>query len=143
MLHWFTFVVKWFVNGLHGPFGTVSNFSNPFVKAFFNNDAELLNLNRIPLPPFLYANQESLAFIQPKHDKVNCRICCVLFMINLVSSQVANSWLGPLQWNGSLPTNISFGSTFVKNRLLTVVDSITHIMLSRVCYSNQIMFLST
>ena len=39
--HWFTYVVKWFVHGVNGPFGTVSKVSHTYIQHFYQNNPNI------------------------------------------------------------------------------------------------------
>jgi hypothetical protein len=108
--HWFTFVVKWFVHGLNGPFGSFRNLSKKFLKAFYSNDVELAKVVWKPMPSFLLPSSNVLTFKQ--NDKVNCGICCLLFLIDPVASQADTSWEVPSNDPSPFPSSIKFGSMF-------------------------------
>ena len=119
--HWFEFVVKWFVHGVNGPFGTVSSLSKPFLKAFYHDDVELSKVVWKPVPDFLLPSSKELAFKQD--DSVNCGICGLLFMIDLVASQVDNSWEVKGNDASPFPISLQLGSTFFNMNALTDKDA--------------------
>lgn len=111
--HWFTFVFTWFATGLSGPFGTVSTFTAQFVESFWNNDFKTSVLNFHSIQKYLEPSPESFVFTQ--NDSHNCGVCCLIFMIDLVCSQVSNTWnVKPTAKGETMPPKIQFGSTFLK-----------------------------
>ncbi|HEY9299411.1 MAG TPA: hypothetical protein VIQ31_24230, partial [Phormidium sp.] len=111
--HWFSFAFKWFVHGLNGPFGTVSKWSDPFVQIFYENDPGVAATSWTAIPPFIVPNSKCLKFCQMRGDVVNCGVCCLMFIIDLVTSQVDQPWNGPLNTRNTLPDVIRLGSTFL------------------------------
>ena len=89
LTHWFQFVFKWFAHGVNGHFGSVKALSKCFLQAFYQDHVELTKVVWKPIPSFLLPSNKELAFMQD--DSVNCGICSLLFMIDLVASQVDNS----------------------------------------------------
>ena len=77
LLHWVTFAVKWFVQGINGPFGTVKNISKKYMDALYGNNAEIARVVMKSVPEFILPATDSLSFRQ--NDSVNCGISCLLF----------------------------------------------------------------
>ena len=98
------------MNGVNGPFGSVEKLSNSFLKAFYDNNVELTKVVWKPNIPFLCPSGNVLSFKQ--NDVVNCGICCLLFLIDLVASQVDESWEVPSNDASAFPSHVKFGSTF-------------------------------
>ena len=73
---------------------------------FYDGDPRQAVQEWIIISPFLYLKSEFLVFIQD--GSVYCGVCCMVFMINLVCSQVANSWKEQLQDDGFLLLHIVF-----------------------------------
>ena len=92
--HWFTFVVKWFAHGVNGPFGSVNKISKDYMTAFYDNNADLAKVVTKSAPRFILPAADVLSFMQ--NDQVNCGICCLMFLIDLVASQVDTSEEGKL-----------------------------------------------
>ena len=113
--HWFTFVAKWFLHGINGPFGTVKKLPKGLMHAFYENNADLAQVVWKPPPTCLHFAPHSFTFVQ--NDSVNCGICCLLFMIDLVSSQVDQSWEGKAMLGPLLPNTIKYGSTFYNEKI--------------------------
>jgi hypothetical protein len=102
---------KWFLNGLNGPFGNVSLYSHDLIATILKNDNVATTVSSNQIKNNLLPNKNSISFVQD--DIVNCGVCCLLFMYNLVTTQHNVSWRIPMNKDGTLPDSIVFGtSTF-------------------------------
>ena len=68
------------------------------------------------IPEFILPATDALSFKQ--NDYFNCGICCLLFLIDLVASQVDNSWEDALNSENQLPSSFKLGSTFFNKSVL-------------------------
>ena len=108
--HWFTYIVKWFLHGVNGPFGTVSKLSDGYVQAFYHNNMELTKVAK--KTSLKYVGHDEDVFCFKQNDNVNCGICCLLFMIDFVSTQVECSWEVKNKVLSNVPNLSTIGTTF-------------------------------
>ena len=113
---WFTFSLKWFLNGLNGPFGVVEHFSDVFLEQFYKNDIEIAANIWRPVPECILPNPKSVSFVQ--NDSVNCGVCYLLFMVDLVVSQIEQSWEVTSNVGDKVPTFLVLGTTFCKKTFI-------------------------
>src|SRR5688572_17878999 len=78
---WLIWVVKWFMNGLNGPFGTILKFHPLYLSTFFNDDSTMVQKVHHPIRCNLIPGHNSVAFTQD--DSTNCEVCCLIFIIDL------------------------------------------------------------
>ena len=107
--YWFTWVTRWFMHGLHGPFGKVRTWSEELETTFFEYPPKF---QYAQCPPNLVPNSSSLVFQQK--DTFNCGVCCLLFVYDLLVSQAFTSWQQKITEADTLPNEIIFGASVFK-----------------------------
>lgn len=105
------------MNGLNGPFGSVGTISAKFLQTFYKNDDKQRLTVWKAMPPFLLPSINEFAFMQ--NDSVNCGICILLFMIDLVASQSDKSWEVPPNDASPFSNSIKMGTTFFDSEVMT------------------------
>ena len=113
---WYTFVLKWFLNGLNGLFGVIKHFSDMSLDKFYKNNVEVAANEWRPVSRCILPNPKSISFVQ--RDTVNCGVCSLLFMVNLIVSQVEQFWEVTSNAGERLPTFPMLGTTFCKKTLI-------------------------
>ena len=129
-------MVKWFIHGINGPFGIVSKISRGFIQHFYNNNPDIAQgVWKTPIG-FITPTNKSIVFKQ--NDDVNCGVCCMIFMIDMVASQMNNTWELPLLSENTFQNTIKLGSTFINNSMemdthtedpmdISTEDNLTHL----------------
>ena len=105
--YWFTWVARWFMHGLDGPFGKVKLWSVELESALFSNPSKQGHYETSL--PNLVPNKQSLVFQQ--NNDYNCGVCCLLFIYDLLISQAFTSWQNKTDKKNILPKEIVFGTS--------------------------------
>ena len=113
---WFQWVAQWFFNGLNGPFGRVNYIPDDMIRSFYPTDFSKILRNLGGIPKNLVPYPSCTAFIQ--RESHNCGICCLLFMIDFLLSQVDQTWQLPVAKKGILQQNNKLGTDFVNQNIL-------------------------
>jgi len=124
---WFVWVAKWFLSGLNGPFGTVDKIPN-LISSNFIRTKKKRKKSKVTFQHIgdnLLPNMDCTFFQQM--DGHNCRVHCVLFMVDLVLSQVDQTWHLKEEQKGYLPYQIVLGSSLVDKKLLKKGELQSHL----------------
>ena len=84
---------------------------NKMKRSFYLTDSSKVLKNLAGIPKNFVPHSSCTAFIQ--RDSHNCGVCCLLFMIDFLLSQVDQTWQLLVSKNGILPQDIKLGTGLV------------------------------
>ena len=87
---WFLWVSQWFLNGLNRPFGKLLKLPENIIAALYPSKKNTQYDKMVAIGKNL--SPSPACYVYKQNDDYNCGVRCLLFMIDLVITQVDQTW---------------------------------------------------